>query len=97
MQLATQLAREKRTSGPIRTVRGPCGLLSSGAAFGEVPGRAYCRTTNLALLFKVAFGPLTVTKPLVAAVGMIALISVGETTVNSAPAPLNSTLVTCVR
>jgi hypothetical protein len=41
------------------------------------------RTQNFALLFNVAYCPVTVPKPLVASAGTVAEINIGETTVKA--------------
>jgi hypothetical protein len=47
-------------------------------------GSLHGRTWNFTLLFSVPPGPVTVTKPLVAPVGTVAVIKVGDLTVNAA-------------
>jgi len=49
------------------------------------------------LLFSVLLGVVTVTKPVVAPVGTVVVMSERETTVNTAAVPLKLTLVAPVR
>jgi hypothetical protein len=64
---------------------------------GETFGDIYGITRNGLLLLSIPLGVVTVTKPLVAGAGTVAVISVSETTINVALAPLKLTAVDPVR
>src|SRR5580693_5572361 len=69
----------------------PCGhlpIIQSGLQW---------RTWNFTLLFSVAFGPVTATKPVVAPAGTVAEIRVLDSTVNTAGVPLKLTPVASVK
>src|SRR5258708_38778395 len=67
------------------------------AGFDSPHNENYSMTRNVLLLLSVPFGVVTTTGPVVAPVGIVAVISELDTTVNAAAAPLKVTLVTPVR
>src|SRR5581483_4628176 len=77
------------------------GHKQNAALAAEVPSTGHCArrhlTRKIVLLVSVPLGVVTSTRPVVAPVGIVALISVGDLTVKVAGTPLKVTTVVPVR